>query len=69
MTKPLTRPVSVNLPDDLTERIDRAASEFMQTRSSLVRLILSSWLANVEHGAARETLAEIQQETINADAH
>ena len=70
MTKPLTKPVSLSLPDDLTARIDRAASEFLQTRSSLVRLILTGWLANFEHASARETLAALPDPTTEAtNAH
>lgn len=69
MTKPLTRPVSVNLPDDLTARIDRAASEYMQTRSSLVRLILTGWLTNFEHAGAREALAALPEPTPEAPSN
>lgn len=55
------------LPDDLTERVDRAAAEFMQTRSSLVRMILSGWLVNFEHAGARDALAHIEES--QTDAH
>lgn len=64
--KPLTRPVSLSLPDEITERVDRAAAQFLQTRSSLVRMILAGWLANLDHPSARETLARLPSEENSA---
>lgn len=61
MNKQTNRPVSVNLPDDLTARIDRAAGEFLQTRSSLVRMILTGWLISFEHAAARGALHHLEE--------
>lgn len=60
---PLTEPVSLRLPRELTQRIDRAAGEFLQTRSSLVRMILAGWLQNLDHPAAREALATLPTPT------
>ncbi len=57
--KPLTRPYGLSLPDEQVARLDRAAAEFMQTRSSLVRLILEGWLRNFEHPSASEALKTI----------
>jgi hypothetical protein len=64
--KPLTRPVCVNLPDDITAGVDHAAAQFLQTRSSLVRMILAGWLANFDHPAAREALATLPTPTEEA---
>lgn len=67
-TKPLTEPVSLRLSPDLTSKLDRAAEQFMQTRSSLVRMILSGWLQHVDHPAAREALAALPTSTEEAQA-
>lgn len=62
MTEKLTSPVSLNLPGDQVARLDRAAAEFMQTRSSLARMIFEGWLRNFEHPSAREALRTINTE-------
>jgi predicted transcriptional regulator len=60
MTKPpLTEPVSLRLPPDLTARLDRAAQDFLLTRSSIIRMVLAGWVENLDHPSARAALKTV----------
>jgi metal-responsive CopG/Arc/MetJ family transcriptional regulator len=51
------RNVTLSLPDQTVDRLDRAAEQFLRSRSNLVRAVLEGWLANPETAPlARETL-------------